>query len=402
MLIDYPEKLEPIFHTKKRYINIHGGRGSAKSHTIALFLLIKAIEKKYRILCTREIQNSIKDSVWKLLTEKISNNKWDSYFNITDASIICVQTGSEFIFKGLRGNAQAIKSTEGIDYAWVEEAQSVSRSSLEILVPTIRKPESQIIFTYNPTLEEDPVHVDYTLAEREDVLKIEINWRDNPWFPEVLKADMEYDKRTNLNKYLYIWEGKCEAFTNEQIGAFQSVSEWKCQYCVAFVDPSFSDRVGTDSTACAIVGVQDNLLIFTGMLWPKSIAHAETRRQLLDFLDKYTPIESVFESQLSDSAVFFLDVLKKEEIIYPIKNLWTVKHQSRGKHERIMGMVGVQKENLRILEGTQQAFSLEVSRYRKDVEHDDAPDSLAGAIESLGTSEIVSEYAKAINIIMRQ
>ncbi len=271
-----------------------------------------------------------------------------------------------------------------------------------MLVPTIRKEGSQIIFTYNPLLEEDPVHADYTLTDRDDTLKIEINWRDNPWFPEVLKADMEYDKRTNLNKYLHIWEGKTVAFTNEQIGAFQSVPEWKCQYSVCFVDPSFSDRVGSDSTAVAIVGVWNDLLIFTGMLFQKSIADPQTRRELLDFIDIYHPIETVFESQLSDSSIFFLDVLKKDELIYQVKNLWTVKHQSKGKHERIMGTIGVQKDNIRILEGTQQAFSLEVSRYRKDIEHDDAPDALAGAIEALATSEIVSEYSKAVEIMRRR
>lgn len=400
--IKIPEKLKCLFTIKKRYIVLYGGRGSAKSHTVATFLLSKSLEKKIRILCTREIQKSIKDSVWKLLTEKINEYQWNSLFKITDDSIICLKTGSEFIFKGLHGNGQDIKSTEGIDYAWVEEAQSVSRDSLEVLVPTVRKEGSQIIFTYNPLFEEDPVHADYTLTDRDDTLKIEINWRDNPWFPEVLKADMEYDKKTNLNKYLHIWEGKTVAFTNEQIGAFETVSEWKCQYSVCFVDPSFSDRVGSDSTAVAIVGVRDNLLIFTGMLFPKSIADPQTRRELLDFIDIYHPIETVFESQLSDSSIFFLDVLKKDELIYQIKNLWTVKHQSRGKHERIMGTIAVQKENMRILEGTQQAFSLEVSRYRKDIEHDDAPDSLAGAIEALGTSEIVGEYARAVEIMRRR
>lgn len=397
--IQVPEKLKCIFTTDKRYIDIYGGRGSGKSHSIAIFLLIKSLEKKIRILATREVQNSIRDSVWKLLSEKIYEYGWDSFFYITDSSIVCKRTGSEFIFKGLRGNAQAIKSTESIQIAWVEEAMSVSRQSLEILIPTVRNPGSQIIFTYNPTLEEDPVHADYTLTDRDDTLKIEVNWRDNPWFPEVLKSDLAYDKKTNTGKYLHIWEGHCEVFSNEQIGAFQSVPEWKCQYSVAFLDPSFSNKVGSDSTALAIVGVQDNLLVFTGMSFPKSIADPQTRKEMLDFLNIYTPIETVLESQLADSSVFFLDVFKKEEFPYEIKNLWTVKHQSRNKHERIMGTIAVQKANMRILEGTQQAFSLEVSRYHKDAERDDCPDAVAGACEALATSEIISEYVKALNII---
>jgi len=399
MNIEVPEKLLPLYETKKRFIDIHGGRGSGKSHGVADFLLCQSRTKKARILCCREIQRSIKDSVWQLITEKISQYGWDSLFDITDQCIVCKKTGSDFIFKGLRGNAQDIKSTEGIQYAWVEESQSVSRKSLEVLVPTVRNPESQIIFTYNPTLEEDPVHVDYTLADRDDTLKIEMNWRDNPWFPEVLRADMEYDKATNIDKYYHVWEGQVERFTNDMIGAFQSVPTWDCQYCVAAIDPSFSDRAGTDSTAVGIVGISNGLLVFTGMLWPKSISDPQTRREMLDFISLYTPIETVLESQLSDSSLFMLDALKRDEAIYPIKNLWSIKHQSRDKHSRIMSTIGVQKSMMRILEGTQQNFSLEVSRYRKDVEHDDAPDVLALACETLGTSSIVAEYSKAFNIL---
>jgi PBSX family phage terminase large subunit len=354
---------------------------------------------KIRSLCCREIQNSIKDSVWQLLVEKINYYRWDYEFDITENCIINKRFRSDFIFKGLRGNDNNVKSTENIQYAWIEEAQSVSRKSLEVLVPTVRNPGSQIIFSYNPTLEEDPVHVDYTLADRDDTLKIEINWRDNPWFPEVLKADMEYDRKTNYGKYLHVWEGKCEQFTNEQIGAFQSVSKWDCQYCVAFIDPSFSNRKGTDMTAVAVIGVSKEYLIFTGMLFEKSIADPETRRQLLEFLNIHTPIETVLESQLSDSSIFILDTFKREELIYPVRNFWSIKHQTKNKHSRIMETVGAQKKNMKILEGTQQAFSLQVSRYSKGVEEDHAPDALAGALETLGTSEIVAEYSKAVEML---
>jgi hypothetical protein len=390
----------PLFTTRKRYVDIYGGRGSAKSWSVADFLLVKGMENKIRILCCREIQNSIRDSVHKLLCDRIDFFKIGAYYDIQKDRITGTNA-TEFIFKGLRNNDQDIKSTEAINYCWVEEAQSVSRKSLETLIPTIRNDSSQIIFTYNPLTDIDPVHADYTLADRDDTLKININWRDNPWFPEVLKADLEYDKKTHINKYLHIWEGQCVAYENDQVGAFETAAEWRAQYAVAFVDPSFSDRAGTDSTAVALVGVQDEILVFTGMLWPRSISNQETRRELLDFLNQYTPIETVLESQLSDSSVFFLDVLKKEELCYPIRNLWTIKHQSRGKHERIMATVGVQKANMRILEGTQQEFSLEVSRYRKDIDHDDAPDALAGAIETLATSDIIAEYAAAVKTLKR-
>lgn len=174
------------------------------------------MESKVRILCCREIQKSIKDSVHKLLSDKIAELQLESFYTVKVDSIVGVN-GTEFIFKGLRHNIQDIKSTEGIDYCWVEESQTASQLSLDILIPTIRKPGSQIIFTYNPTNEDDPVHVNYTLQDRPDTLKIKINWNENPFFPEVLKSEMEYDKRVDYGKYLHIWEGECQVHSDAQI-----------------------------------------------------------------------------------------------------------------------------------------------------------------------------------------
>ena len=189
----------------------------------------------------------------------------------------------------------------------------------------------------------------------------------------------------------------------DTIGAFLSVSHWNCQYCVAFIDPSFSDRNGTDFTCVAVVGVdKTGLLIFTGMILQKSIADQGVRRQTLDFLDRFHPVETVIEAQLQPSSnVFFLDIMKSEEQRYAIKNFWSIKHQSRNKHERISTIIIGNKPDMRILEGTQQEFALQVSRYYKNAAHDDAPDALAGAIETLGTSPIVAEYAAAIKVLKR-
>lgn len=216
MNIDVPEILLPIYTTDKRYIAIRGGRGSGKSWSVADFLLCKGLESRKRVLCTREVQTSIKDSVHKLLADRIEYHRLNKFYNITDKNIKGAN-GSEFIFKGLFRNDNDIKSTEGIDYCWTEEAQAVSRRSLEVLTPTIRKDNSQIIYTYNPTNEDDPVHTDYTLAGRDDTLKIEALFHHNPWFPEVLKKEMEYDRRTDPDKYAHKWLGQCIAHSEAQI-----------------------------------------------------------------------------------------------------------------------------------------------------------------------------------------
>jgi phage terminase large subunit len=212
----------PFFNNYLAEGMIH--HNSSKSWTAADFLLIKGIQSKKRILCTREVQNSIKDSVHKLLSDQIERLGFSALYNIQRESIIGVN-GTEFIFKGLHRNDQDVKSTEGIDYCWVEEAQSVSRDSLRVLIPTIRKENSQIIFTYNPLNKDDPVHTDYTLSGREDVLVIKVNYYDNPFFPEVLKREMEWDKVHDVGKFNHVWLGEPAIISDAQVFKNKFVSD---------------------------------------------------------------------------------------------------------------------------------------------------------------------------------
>ena len=217
MILDIPEIFIPLFTTDKRFINIEGGRGSGKSHTVARFLLAKGLEKNTRILCTREVQRTIRDSVHKLLTDIINSKPvFNKSYSVKRDSIKALN-GSEFLFKGLWNNPDDVKSTEGINYCWVEEAQSVSRESLTTLVPTIREDNSKIIFTYNPTNETDPVYVDYSKIDRPDVLKIVANYYDNPFFNETLRADMLWDKAHDIDKYYHVWEGQPVKHSQAQI-----------------------------------------------------------------------------------------------------------------------------------------------------------------------------------------
>lgn len=229
-----PEKLLPVFQTDKRYIALHGGRGSAKSWTVAKLLLLRGLEEKKRIFCTREIQNSIKDSVHKLLSNMIADDEvLRRHYKVQETSIYGANR-TEFIFRGLYRNLQNIKSTEGIDYCWVEEAQSVSRASLDVLIPTIRKEGSQIFFSYNLIRNEDPVHADFGGTDRDDVLSIEVNYWDNPWFPDVLRKDMEKDKSRDYGKYLHVWCGKPLVMTEASVFKGKVFSE-------AFEDPRDED-----------------------------------------------------------------------------------------------------------------------------------------------------------------
>lgn len=190
-----------------RYKVLRGGRGSAKSWSVADMLVRMAAKKRIRVLCCREVQNSIRDSVHRLLTDTITRLKLHDKFEITRESIRS-RCGAEFIFKGLKHSIQDIKSTEGIDICWVEEAQTVSEESWAVLIPTIRKKNSEIWITFNPNEEADPTYQRFVVNPPDECLSILINYDQNPHFPEVLRKEMEYLKRVDYEAYLNVWEGK--------------------------------------------------------------------------------------------------------------------------------------------------------------------------------------------------
>ena len=158
--IQVPSEFKELFNPEWRNVLFYGGRYSGKSYTTAVRLLSRGTAEHRRILCTRQIQNTIKDSVHKLLKDIIDQKRLTTY-KVLDDTIIERNTGTEFIFKGLHRNIQEIKSLEGVDDCWVEEAQTVTDESLNILTPTIRKPGSQMFFTFNRLTELDPVFVKY-------------------------------------------------------------------------------------------------------------------------------------------------------------------------------------------------------------------------------------------------
>lgn len=192
-----------------RYKIFHGGRGGGKSWNIARALLVLAAKEKMRILCAREFQNSISDSVHKLLSDQIVDLGLEPIYEIQNATIIC-QNGSEFIFTGLRHNAGKLKSFENIKIVWVEEAQNVSRTSWEILIPTIRAEESEIWISFNPELESDETYQRFIKNTPPSAAVIQMNYYDNPWFPAVLQQEMETLKSRDPDAYMNIWEGYCK------------------------------------------------------------------------------------------------------------------------------------------------------------------------------------------------
>ena len=203
----FPAKLKCLFVPEKaRYRVLYGGRGGSKSWNIARALLLKGCEQSIRVLCAREYQTSIKDSVHKLLCDQIYILELEAHYEVTERSIRGTN-GTEFIFVGIKNNTNNVKSIEGIDIAWVEEAQSVSPNSWNVLVPTIRKDNSEIWISFNPELPTDETWKRFVMQPPENAVVQKINWSDNPWFPEVLDLERRALQGRDIEAYNNVWEG---------------------------------------------------------------------------------------------------------------------------------------------------------------------------------------------------
>jgi phage terminase large subunit len=219
-----PRALKPLLYPA-RYKGAYGGRGGAKSHFFAEQALVKGYCKPTRIVCIREVQDSIRDSVRQLLVDKISKLGMTAFWRPLDSEIRGAN-GSLIIFKGMQSyNAETIKSLEAYDIAWVEEAQTLSQRSLDMLRPTIRKEGSELWFSWNPRYKTDPVDVFFRRSPPAEAVSVLVNWRDNPWFPDVLRRDMERDIAVDPVKADHTWNGAYGASEGSILSRWVSEAE---------------------------------------------------------------------------------------------------------------------------------------------------------------------------------
>jgi len=212
-----------------RYKVAYGGRGSSKSWGFARALIARSMQKKTRVLCTREIQKSIRDSVHRLLGDQIESLGLGAYFQILQTEIRGPH-GSQFLFAGLANTTiESIKSFEGVDVCWVEEAQTVSERSWEILIPTIRAAKSEIWVSFNPSEESDPTYQRFVQSPPPDAVVARVNWEDNPWFPAELAQEKDYLYSIDPEAAAHVWGGECRRVTDAQV--------LRGRYCVESFDP---------------------------------------------------------------------------------------------------------------------------------------------------------------------
>ena len=215
-----------------RYKVLYGGRGGGKSIAIADALLLEGARTKQLIACFREYQNKLDESVYALLVERINHYGLNSFYKVANTEIVGAN-GTRFIFLGLARNINGIQSLQGITRAWIEEAQTISARSIDVLVPTIRATDSEIWFSFNPQFQDDPVYSQFAMSNSPDVRKWIVNWKDNPFFPEVLEKERLRKLYNDPEGYANVWEGalltnsKASIFKNHyKVEDFTPMAEW--------------------------------------------------------------------------------------------------------------------------------------------------------------------------------
>ena len=244
-----------------RYKAFFGGRGSAKSHSFAKALLLEGGQTRLRILCAREIQRSIKDSVKALLDDQVEQLGMSSFYESTRDEIRG-QNGTMIIFSGLGHlSVDQIKSYEGIDRCWVEEAQTISERSLEILIPTIRSHGSELWFSWNPRHQSDPVDQRFRgLNPPTNTITKQVNYTNNPFFPDVLEQERQYDYQHSPDRYSHIWLGDYEpqavgAIWTRQLLHDNRVGEMpEMERILVAVDHAVSSEPGSNEHGIIVVG----------------------------------------------------------------------------------------------------------------------------------------------------
>ena len=311
--IEIPIEYKRLFDTDWREAAIYGGRFSLKSHTVARYLLLRARMKKTRVACFREFQSSIADSSHQLLADLIKFYEFTD-FVVTDKTIVNSVTGSDFVFKGLWHNEQSIKSLEGIDIAWVEEAQTVTKESLEVLTPTIRKEGSQIIYTYNRLLEDDPVHTRLVVEGRPNTLIINVNYDialKYGWMPEVIRLEMEDDQSNRPSLFKHKWLGEPNSLERKIYKGWNLIDE--------IPHEARLERRGLDfgytNDPCAIVDIYyyNGGYIFDEICYKKGMSN----KQIADTIKQYEDVLCIADSAEPKS----IDEIKLDDVnIQPAPN----------------------------------------------------------------------------------
>lgn len=258
--VEMPSKIATVLSSGKRYKVLYGGRGGGKSWSIAKQLLLLGIQSPLRIMCARELQNSLEESSYQLLVDQIESLELHAYYRVIKGKIIgkpgTTAEGTRFTFSGIK-NAGNIKSFEGADICWVEEAQQVSKESWKILIPTIRKPGSEIWVSFNPVFDDDFAYEHFIINMEDDVAIAMVNYYDNPWCPETIFLEAAKLKKKNVTSYDHVYGGGClkevegAVFNLSHYGRYSRLPK-DPMLIVHSWDTSYKEGDHNDPTVCSV------------------------------------------------------------------------------------------------------------------------------------------------------
>lgn len=337
--ISIPEKCLFLLTEKSRYKVLFGGRGSAKTESVARALIIKAMEKKIRVLCARQTQASMADSVHRVLSDIIHELELEWFFTITRDSIRGTN-GSDFFFKGIKQNVAEIKSTKGVNICWCEESDSITEESWDVLIPTIREPDSEIWITFNPNLKSDATYQKFVVNKPDNCITVEMNYVDNPFFPEVLREEMEFCKQLNYPKYEHIWLGvpNAEAGNLIKMNMFQRYKIPPERFDGLYItcDTAFSEKKSADNSAFMLMGVKGKDKYILDM-YIKKVTFVDLQRDLKNFYlkaqEKYGRMNSLSAIYIENKAsgISLTQQLRAEGL--PIMEIYPTVHNEQLKKD---------------------------------------------------------------------
>lgn len=330
-----PEKMMFLFQPK-RYKVLAGGRGSGKSISVARVLLVLAMNKKIRVLCTRRFQNSIEDSVYQTLKDEAQALGIDTAFKFYNDKIVCLN-GSDFIFKGIARSIDDITSLKGINYCWVEEAVNIDDRSWDILIPTIREPNSEIWITFNPKKKTDATYQRFVVDPPTNCITQTVTYKDNPFFPQILRDEMLELKSKNYTKYEHIWLGKpnAEGIQLIKLSKFvrYKVAPVKFDRIFITADTAFSEKKKADFSAFMLLGVIGHH-IYVLDVYARRVSFVDLKRDLKSFLmkakeeNKSSPFQNVY-IEAKASGMPLISELRNDGI--PVSELYPTAKGNTGK-----------------------------------------------------------------------
>jgi phage terminase large subunit len=300
-----PSELARLLDKDWREAAVYGGRNSLKSHTVARILLTRAMQAKTRVGCFREFQSSIKDSSHQLLSDLVMYYDLRE-FKVTKDGIVNTRTGSDFLFNGLRNNVQSVKSIEGIDVAWVEEAQTISEASLEVLTPTVRKPGSQIIYTYNRLRDKDPIHERLVIDGRPNTLILNVNYDialKYGWMSDALRLEMEDDKAKRPEVYKHKWLGEPSTMKGLIYPNWKKITKVPAE--AKYLGPGLDFGYTNDPTAVIDVYKWNNAYILDEIVYERGLSNRQIANHIRvsQGLEKVSDLDNSYEGSTRELTV---------------------------------------------------------------------------------------------------